>query len=450
MENGQFVMKTLFQRIFVIGILCSCSLIGFSQTKIVLEIKSNFDNSPISGVTVTFSQNRLLSIGKTNELGILQAEIKANGKITMSCTHPNFEGFERTLELDKDSLFFAIKMKPIRFQEVREVVVKPPGAVDTVFSSNRISVADFEVLNDGNLMLLTYSKRLTKGAEMILFDGNTALTTFPVPGIADHLERDYRGNVHVLCKDKVFTILPKGLNLQIAQLDKDYYYRYISPILDTSGKDLYYSDFNKNYPEFSFWKFDAVDSLYDKLRTIRDDLMMELYRSEYKWVDVRTQLWAKNLEFQTGIDAEIWVGANYFTRSIYYKELYAPFFKVGEELVVFDYYSDKLFRHTLNGELKSEVIINHHLNRKETGWKNHLIQDRVTGNVYAWFEKAGTSFLGKINLNTGEIPALYQLNFKYLDKIEIHDNSVYYVYRPFESPQKKFLYKEKLPQEFTE
>lgn len=36
--------------------------------------------------------------------------------------------------------------------------------------------------------------------------------------------------------------------------------------------------------------------------------MMELYRSEFKYVDVRTKLWAMDKEHETGIDKEIWVG----------------------------------------------------------------------------------------------------------------------------------------------
>ena len=60
--------------------------------------------------------------------------------------------------------------------------------------------------------------------------------------------------------------------------------------------------------------------------------MMELYTSEYKWMDVRTKLWAKNKEIETGIAAEVWVGANYFTQSLYYEEAYAPMFHRNDSI----------------------------------------------------------------------------------------------------------------------
>jgi hypothetical protein len=407
-------------------------------------------SDPLSDVTITASQNRIISVGKSNETGFFEFETSTKGRINITCTHPDYETFERTFDLDLDSMYFEVRMRASKIQVLKEITVKAPGAVDTVFSSSRLHVEDFEVLNDGNLVLLTYSKRLTKGSEILLYDGEKIINTFPVAAKATHLENDYRGNVHVICADRVFTIIPQGNNLQIAQLEKDYYYRYVAPILDTNGMELYYSDFATNYPEFSFWKYDQVDSTYDKFRTIRDDLMMELYRAEYKWVDSRTRLWAKKMQQESGIDAEIWVGANYFTQSVYYKQLYAPFFKVDNKLYVFDYYSEQMFTHELSGELISSVDIDHHLNKKQTGWKNELLQDQVTGSVYAWFEKAGVSYLGKIDLITGEITEKYELNFQYLDKIVIHDNFVYYVYRPFESMQKKFLYKQKLPKDFTD
>ncbi len=450
MRHPQIYLNYFFKIFIVTVTFYFTGFSAFAQTNLTFKVIDNKTSLPITSVTVTASQNRIVSVGKTDENGKYEFVTDAQGKIKIVCSHPDYETFQRSFDIEDDTMILEVRMRSSNVQELKEITVKAPGAVDTVFSSTRLHVEDFEVLKNGNLVLLTYSKRLNKGSEILLFDGEKILNTFPVPGRATHLENDFRGNVHVICTDKVFTVIPVGNSLKIAQLGKDYYYRYVAPILDTNGFQLYYSDFDRNYPEFSFWKYDQQDSTYDKFRTIRDDLMMELYRAEYKWVDSRTKLWARKMEQESGIDAEIWVGANYFTQSIYYKALYAPFFKASEELVVFDYYTEKMYRHNLAGELKSEVDITHHLNKKQTGWKSELLQDDVTGFVYGGYEKGGVSYLGKIDLTTGEVTQKYQLNFKYLEKMVIHDNSVYYVYRPFESPQKKFLYKERLPKDFTD
>jgi hypothetical protein len=448
MSQRNFIMRISKYILLFLGVIL-CSNHVYSQGHLKIQVQNLSNDKPVSSAKVTISQGELLILGTTNESGLYLVDLKFKDKANLIISHPNYYSFERQFEMKDDTLELVIRLRPEKVQDLREIVIKAPGAVDTVFSSSRLHVEDFAILPNGNMMLLTYSKRLKKGSEVLLYDGQKILNSFAVPGIAEKLVQDYRGNVHVICRNKVFTLLAEGSNLKLAQLEKDYFYRYVAPILDTNAYKMYYSDFNKDYPEFSYWQYDQNDSVYDKIRTIKDELMMELYLAEYKWVDVRTKLWARNLEIETGIDAEIWVGANYFTQSIFYKELYAPFFQVEENLLVFDYYRDKLFIHDKNGLVLGSSEINHHLDKKTSGWKADLMQDRKNESIYTWYEKAGTSFLGKIDTQTGEVTTKYQLNFKYLEKIQVFDNFVYYVYRPFETAQKKYLYKEKLPLEFT-
>jgi len=178
---------------------------------------------------------------------------------------------------------------------------------------------------------------------------------------------------------------------------------------------------------------------------IQDDLMMELYRSEYKWVDVRTKLWAKNLENQTGIDAEIYVGANVFTQSLYYEPVYAPLFLVQDTLYIFDYPKDMLRVFSIDGKLLRSVPIFHHYHSRQTGFKKNLQQDRKTGQIYTLYEQEGHAYVGLVDLRTGMVTQKVKLAFRYVEKIRIYDNEIYYIYRPFESTQKKFLYKQKWP-----
>jgi hypothetical protein len=311
-----------------------------------------------------------------------------------------------------------------------------------------LSVADFEIQHDGRLLLLVYPKQLKKGSELLLTEGQKVINAYHVPDVAEELIRDYRGNSHILCKENVLGIHLEESTIGISQVPKDYYFKYLMPIVDTNRSKLYFSNFNKDYPAFEYFAYDQLDSTYSVISSIEDELMMELYRAEYKWMDVRTKLWAKNKELETGIDAEIWVGANYFTQSIYYKELYAPLFHRNDSLFLFDYYKDQLYTFDYLGNKIDSVGIYHHYQPKSTGWKKELIQDQLTGQIYAHFEKNGFSYIGLIDTNTGEIVERIKLEYKYVDKIAIYDNFVYYIYRPYESTQKKFLYKEQLPYDF--
>jgi len=419
---------------------------------IVFELTDKEFKESLQNVNGTFNYGVKSKILRSNSKGQISFYCSINETVFYSLNHPLYESKTGSKKIGPlqigDTVVVRIDLTSIKRQDVKEVVVKAPGVPDTVYSSKRLSVADFEVQRDGDLVLLVYPKNLKKGSELLLYNGVDVVNSFSVPGTAEEIIRDYRGNAHVVCADNIYGIHLNQQKIGIATIEKSYYLKYIAPIVDTNHTKMYFSNFNKDYPAFSYFTYDQLDSTYSQIINIKDALMMELYRSEYKWVDVRTKLWAKNLELQTGIDAEIYVGANYFTQSLYYKELYAPLFHRNDSLFVFDYYADQLFTFDAKGTKLDSISIYHHYNPKSSGWKKHLIQDQVTGQIYAVFEKAGFTYLGRIDTQTGEIAEKVRLEFRYIDKISIHNNFIYYVYRPFESIQKKFLYKERLPYEY--
>jgi hypothetical protein len=271
------------------------------------------------------------------------------------------------------------------------------------------------------------------------------ITLLPISERVLGLKRDFRGHMHVLTEESVFGLEKIDEELSLVSIPKDYFFKYLMPIVDSSQARLFYSSYNERYPAFEYGSIDQLDSTYKTLLQIQDDLMMELYRSEYKWVDVRTKLWAKNLENQTGIDAEIYVGAAYFTQSLYYEPVYAPLFLVRDTIYIFDYPKDLLRVYKIDGTSVRSIPIFHHYQAKQSGFQKNLQQDRVTGQVYALYQQQGYTYVGLVDLQTGRITQKVKLAFRYVEKVRIHNNAVYFIYRPFESVQKKFLYKQKLP-----
>ena len=77
-------------------------------------------------------------------------------------------------------------------------------------------------------------------------------------------------------------------------------------------------------------------------------------------------------------------------------------------------------------------------------WKKQMHFDEAQVRVHALFQKQGYYHLKEISLSSGKIVGEKKLTHKYVEKMQVNDGYVYYVYRPYESLQKKFLYKEKL------
>ncbi|MES2799488.1 MAG: hypothetical protein V4638_05695 [Bacteroidota bacterium] len=434
-------------RIFFFVSFLLLATVNFAQVDSVIveiNVSDKTDDEPIANVNATLTINGKSLFKRTSPRGKFTIKVANKQLINGSLNHTLFEGskFAQRAISNEDTLKWYFSLIPLN-RVLKEVVVKAPGVPDTVFGSRKLNVADFEVQENGDVLLLTYPKQLKKGSEMVLHNGYETISTFTIPGVAKELVSDFRHNTHVVCEDNVYAIYTNEKKIGIATIEKDYFFKYLAPIVDTNQTKMYFSNFNPDFPAFEYFSYDQLDSSYRKICNIKDYLMMELYRSEYKWVDIRTKLWAKRKEIETGVDKEIWVGANYFTQSLYYKELYAPLFHRNDTLFVFDYYKDLLFSYDKYGDVLDSIPIFHHYKPKKTGWKAELIQDKANGQIYALYDRAGYSFIGKIDTKTGEIGTLMKLSFRFVEKIQIQDNFVYYIYRPFESPQKKFLYKER-------
>jgi len=311
------------------------------------------------------------------------------------------------------------------------------------FKSEEFSVADFEIDKMERVVLLTYPKKLQKGSDIKLLDNaRKVIDTYHFSGRAVELLIDYRKNIHLIAKQNMYLVVIEKDKIHLLKEDQNHYFKYVSPILDTLNDNFYYSNYSDIYPAFTYFQFSKIDSVYTSILGIIDKPMMEQYRAEFKFSDVRTRLWAANKQEETGIDKEIWVGAAIFSHSIYYEPLYAPLFVNNDTILVFDHYKNLMFKYSNDLSYSDSLPISYHWGARKSGWEQPLIQDKEQGNIYVLFERDGYSYLSLVDLQTGKIKYSRRLFYKYIEKLKIVDNQIFYIYRPFESIQKKYIYKE--------
>ena len=70
------------------------------------------------------------------------------------------------------------------------------------------------------------------------------------------------------------------------------------------------------------------------------------------------------------------------------------------------------------------------------------ILDEVNGNIYGVFLKNGYYYLKEINVSSGKVVSEKKLTYQFVSKLKIRDGYIYYTYKPKQTLQKKFLYKE--------
>lgn len=434
--------------IIVLISLCCCQSL-FSQQLIIAGKVTDRNGYEVPNARVYFQKNSGTKV-RTNHQGEFFISYQTGNYDSLKIEHVAYEDY--TLFISKktekralsDTIWLKMILNDLTLKDIE--VVAREETPDTVFGTQEYSVEDFEFDKNGNLVLLTYEKNIQSGSVLKLIGtDNKVLDNFFVQGTAVDLQTDFRNNIHLVTEDQVYLVMIQSQQFDVYLEERDYYFRYVAPVIDTIGDNIYFSNYSDLYPAFDYYEFDRKDSAYNCLMKIQDDLMMELYRSEYKYVDARTKIWAHQKQIETGIDKEIWVGATVFTNSVYYQPLYAPLFKIGSDsILIFDHYADQLFLYRPDFGKVDSTEINYHKDARQSGWEQPLIQDEVNGKIYALFERGGYSYLHEINLSDGSIKQSFKLYYKYIERIKINNGKVYYIYRPFESIQKKYIYSEKL------
>jgi hypothetical protein len=378
-------------------------------------------------------------------------EIKIQEKLvndTIIFSRPGFETFyyivtpKMMKRYRKSRIQLNVTLKTWEFEPFNFTVQK----VDTAYGSTFHYVEDYIPLKNEKILLLVYEKNLRSGAKIILTDKSQKdISSYTIPGDAQYLYSDYAHNNYVVCTYQVFRIEHVHDIVKLYKVHKDDFYGFHQRIIDTIQDNYYYTNYNELYPAVQIFSTNRVDSNRTMLREVKDDFMMELYRAQYKYVSGRDKLWAYRKEQATGIDKEIWIGAASFTQDILYQPVYSPVFIVDDSCFLFDQYKSYLYKYDEFNNLADSVYVNYYVPREGEKWEQPLIKDPVTNMIYGLYNKGGFNYIKMINCQTGLLEGGLKLNNRFVENIQIYNGYIYYTYRPFESLQKKFLYKERLP-----
>ncbi len=344
-----------------------------------------------------------------------------------------------------DTLVLNIKME-------QQSVILPEASIlaksgpDTVIGNWKFFIEDYAFVNDSQLLLLTYEKSLKAARIMLATRQQKIIDAVAVPIEARELYLDYQGHVNVMCKDSAFRIhVFADMHIQLMALPYTDFCERVLPCIDTLGGKILFSNYHKAYPAFSYFTYNPRDTTVFKLRTIVDGPLLAQYNWEFDYLKPKDRLYARKMALETGIDERI-IAATItgFPQSQYYTPLYAPMFVVHDTICVFDHCADKLFRYNRNGQAIDSSAIKYHHPKNWKEWSRKMIQDEHTGELYALHDRGGFTYLKKIDLNTGNVIGTFKISSIYAKHIHIRDGVVYYIHRPYESIQTKFLYSERI------
>lgn len=424
----------------------SLALAGRAQQAITIygKVSDEASHKPLAGVAVQL-QNSTYGTATSNK-GSFSFTIPYKKHLSLLFSLMGYTKRVKEIEVTEkqDSIYISVSLAQ-SYAVIDTIAIYSTLKPDTLVGSPKYSVYDFDFYED-NFILLTATRSL-KEAELKLADaGGKILTTYPVPkagGEAKEFYHDYMGYTNLVCENFIYRINLYHDRFVLIPLGIQDVNTFIKPIIDTINGKIIFTDYWKDYPMFNYFSYTEKDSTKAQLLSIEDKELMHAYNFEYYSLKPREKLEARRLAMDLNMDKHVVASLmSGFTKSMFYEPLFAPLFIVKDTICVFDHYKDQLYHMDKHGVKIDSIAIsyNHPKNWKE--WKRLMLKDDIENAIYAVYEKNGHKYIKQISTQTGKDMGRYSLQFHSADKLKIHDGYAYYIYRPFESTQEKFFYRE--------
>jgi hypothetical protein len=437
-------MKTL-RKYYLIALLGCSTFVNSQNLTIYGKVTDNGNNKPLAFVSVQVLNSTYGSNTSNNGNFIFNVPQKKHVTILFKLLGYTSRTKEIDMSGDQDSVFISIALSQSYIALDTAFTVYARVKPDTLYGSPNYSVYDFDFYEDKYILLT--SRGSMEKAELKLTDANgKILTTYFVPkdgGEAKEFYHDYLGYTNLVCKNYIYRISIYHDRFLLVPLKPEDVNAYIKPIIDTVNGKLIFTDYWKDYPMFNYYSYNEKDSTKKQLISVEDKELMHAYNFEYYSLKPKDQLQARRLAMDLKVDKHVIASLmSGFTKSMFYEPLFAPLYIIKDTICVFDHYKDKLYHLDKNGMRIDSISINYNHPKNWKEWKNKMLKDDLENLIYAVYDKNGHKYIKHISSHTGKTLGKYTLQFHSADKLKIHDGYVYYVYRPFESTQEKFFYRE--------
>ncbi len=392
------------------------------------------------------------AMGLTDAKGYFELPCKGD-RTTVRISYVGFHDLVKKVNASAPTGERSIFRLQAKVTELPELSVRSAGP-EVVFERKDLHVGDY-LVNEAGVWVLVYDQKqlwhrqedagntVWLGARLHLLDTSFAeVASGPFPAEVVALERDYAGRPWILGKKTAWVAAMGERDIGLEPLGREVYDKAIHPWTDSLPRLLLGSTYDAELPEFDHVAFHTTTDEQEVLCHVVDPFMLELYRSEYKYMSGHNKVIAMDIALDTGVDPEMIAGMmTGFAQSIYFDPPYAPLFALGDTLCVFDHAKERIRRFDHHLRPVDEVPIVHHRDRH---WDKRLFHDRSTNAVYGRFANGSLTWLQRVHPATGALGAVTRLTHPYPEDVQVFGGYVYYVYRPYGSLQKRTLYRERL------
>ncbi|MBU0763261.1 MAG: carboxypeptidase-like regulatory domain-containing protein [Bacteroidetes bacterium] len=358
-------------------------------------------------------------------------------KLIINYSHVSYEPVSVVFQSLKDT---AIDMSlKIRTLNIDEIAVF--GMPRIVFRNKDYFVEDYELFED-KVLLTVFENRKSRSSLFLVNNNEEFISETKIPGTPIGTYCDCADNIHLITYYYPYKINIDSSGIGIEPTGQTAINRVNKPCA-AIGPDGYYYYYYYGPAKLS------VEYVYHNpkkdsdvvFRTVSDTAQLARFKDD---PDRLKQAFG-NLR---GAMADIDVGRLDKTkkplyRDTLYKPVYAPLFLIRNTICIFNHVEGMLETFDLKGTPVKTVPIGYHTLQ---GWTQRLFYDKVTHKIYTLHQREGCSFISEIDLQTGLLLEPFKITFKKIEKIQINDGTIYFLYKSpiSRKDEYKCLYQQKL------
>jgi hypothetical protein len=434
---------------------CMVAWVQAQSGELRFLVVDSADRAAISDVQVQWEPR---GFAVTNKQGRASVPWNGSAPITVRFSLLGYDPLTRTITPDQHRPGDEVRIRLVsNTRSVPEVTVtraKP----EVIFQRTDVHAADL-LINDEGLWVLAYKhprllreegeagQEILRDVRLVLLDTLFhEVTRCAVGEDVKALRRDPANAVIIEGASKAYGVGRTEENgLVLVPFGLEDLKQRILPWTDTITGYVLGNNADQVMPSFDHLAYDPRTDSARVVCTVVDTFMMELFRSEYRFLKGPEKVVALNLASELGVDKEVIAGyMSGFQHNIWYKPIYAPLFVAGDTLLVFDHAKARLRKFTRDLREVGYAALPYLDRDQGRDWSGKLLQDRATDRIYAVFERNGFYWLRPIDPVTGALGEKKRITYKYPERLQVHGGSVWYIYRPQESPQKRSIYRERM------
>lgn len=283
-------------------------------------------------------------------------------------------------------------------------------------------IMDYEFSGE-KIILLAYERQSIFLPKLLLI--NSKGDTLSTLDVSKPLKlcRDFDGKVYFVSKTTSYEINTDSNSISLCNpVNNEDFERINNTIVCHHGNNYYLRQYMNSDQILNYYNYNQIQDKLICFRTI---------------TDIETIRRNRHGAYFDGKEEDI-----RFQELIMNSAVKAPLIKINDTIFLFNYLESRLEKYSITSDTLAQTDIDFHRNKS---FLEDLFIDNERSKVYAMYRKKGISQVKEISTNNGAVVQTVDIpDFVFIEKIKIHNGTIYFLYKSKELTEYKKLYTMKI------